>query len=70
VLVALLIEPGADLVRPLAADAVAVGAKVLWMQLGVQNPEARRIAEAEFLASGASNVNKGLVKVMVSEYLS
>jgi len=31
---------------------------------------ARRIAEAEFLASGASNVNKGLVKVMVSEYLS
>ena len=29
----------------LAGDAVAVGAKVLWMQLGVHNPEARRIAE-------------------------
>lgn len=30
----------------LAEEAVAIGAKVLWMQLGVQNAEARRIAEA------------------------
>ncbi len=27
-------------------DAAAIGAKVLWMQLGVRNPEARRVAEA------------------------
>ena len=30
----------------LADDAIAIGAKVLWMQLGVENPEARRKAEA------------------------
>jgi predicted CoA-binding protein len=30
----------------LAVDAAAIGAKVLWMQLGVRNPEARRSAEA------------------------
>ena len=30
----------------LAADAAAIGAKVLWMQLGVANAEARRLAEA------------------------
>src|SRR6476660_7003283 len=30
----------------LAEEAIAIGAKVLWMQLGVGNPTARRIAEA------------------------
>lgn len=30
----------------LAAEAVAIGAQVLWMQLGVRSDEARRIAEA------------------------
>jgi predicted CoA-binding protein len=30
----------------LAEEAVAIGARVLWMQLGVENPTARRIAEA------------------------
>ena len=30
----------------LAADAIAIGAKVLWMQLGVRNAEARTKAEA------------------------
>ena len=30
----------------LAREAVAIGAKVLWMQLGVASAEARRIAEA------------------------
>ena len=29
---------------PLARDAVAIGAKVLWMQLGIRNEEAARIA--------------------------
>jgi len=30
----------------IAEDAIAIGAKVLWMQLGVVNPEARRRAES------------------------
>ena len=33
-------------IPPLAEEAVAIGARVLWMQLGVENPTARRIAEA------------------------
>jgi uncharacterized protein len=34
----------------IARDAVAVGAKVLWLQLGITNPEARAIAERAALA--------------------
>ena len=33
-------------IGPLANEAIAIGAKVLWMQLGVESDEARRIAEA------------------------
>jgi predicted CoA-binding protein len=33
-------------VVPIAEDAVAIGARVLWLQIGVINEEARRIAEA------------------------
>jgi predicted CoA-binding protein len=29
---------------PIAEDAVAIGARVLWLQLGVQNPQAQAIA--------------------------
>ncbi len=34
---------------PIAQDAVAIGAKTLWMQIGVINDEAARIAEAASL---------------------
>ena len=30
----------------IADEAIAIGARVLWMQLGVTNPQARRKAEA------------------------
>jgi uncharacterized protein len=33
-----------------AREAVAVGARALWLQLGIRNPEARAIAEAGGLA--------------------
>jgi predicted CoA-binding protein len=38
-------------VGPIADDAVAIGAKVLWQQLGVTNAEAARKAEAAGLES-------------------
>jgi predicted CoA-binding protein len=43
----------------LAEDAIAIGAKVLWMQLGVQNPEARRKAEG----AGLEVVENRCVKI-------
>jgi len=35
-----------DAIPPIADDAIAIGAKVLWMQLGVRHDEAARKAEA------------------------
>ncbi len=35
-----------DAVVPIARDAIAIGAKVLWMQIGTANDEAARIAGA------------------------
>ena len=43
----------------LADDAIAIGAKVLWMQLGVENAEARRKAEA----AGLEVVENRCVKI-------
>ncbi len=39
-----------DEMPPLAREAVAKGAKVLWMQLGIRNDEAAKIANAAGLA--------------------
>ena len=43
----------------LAGDAIAIGARVLWMQLGVSNAEARRTAEA----AGLEVVENRCVKI-------
>jgi predicted CoA-binding protein len=43
----------------LVDEAIAMGAKVLWMQLGVENPEARRKAEA----AGLEVVENRCVKI-------
>ena len=43
----------------IAEDAIAIGAKVLWMQLGVENPAARRLAEA----AGLEVVENRCVKI-------
>jgi predicted CoA-binding protein len=43
----------------IAAQAIAIGAKVLWMQLGVDNAEARRAAEA----AGLEVVSNRCVKI-------
>ena len=46
-------------IGPIAEDAIAIGAKVLWMQLGVENAEARRKAEA----AGLEVVENHCVKI-------
>ncbi len=46
-------------IASLADDAIAIGAKVLWMQLGVQNAEARRKAEG----AGLEVVENRCVKI-------
>jgi predicted CoA-binding protein len=43
----------------IADDAIAIGAKVLWMQLGVENGDARRKAEA----AGLEVVENRCVKI-------
>ena len=46
-------------IPPLAEDAIAIGAKVLWMQLGIENPEAARRA----VAAGLDVVMNRCVKI-------
>ena len=44
---------------PIATEAVAIGAKVLWLQLGVENDEAKAIAES----GGVEFVQNRCVKI-------
>jgi uncharacterized protein len=46
-------------IAPIAEEAIAIGAKVLWMQLGVENAEARARAEA----AGLEVVENRCVKI-------
>ena len=46
-------------IPPLAEDAIEIGAKVLWMQLGIENPEARKRAEA----AGLEVIDNRCVKI-------
>ena len=46
-------------ITAIAGDAIAIGAKVLWMQLGVENAEARRKAES----AGLEVVENRCVKI-------
>ena len=49
----------AEKIPPLARDAIEIGAKVLWMQLGIRNDEAARTA----LAGGLDVVQDRCVKI-------
>ena len=46
-------------ILPIAEDAIAIGARVLWQQLGVKNEEAARKAEA----AGLDSVMNRCVKI-------
>jgi hypothetical protein len=46
-------------IRPLAEDAIAIGAKVLWQQIGVLNEEASNLA----LKAGLDSVMDRCVKI-------
>lgn len=49
----------------IAHDAVAVGAKVLWLQLGIKNPEARAVAEQgglTFIEDHCVNIEYGRLR--------
>ena len=46
-------------IPPLAEDAIAIGAKVLWMQLGIENPKAAQRA----VAAGLDVVMNRCVKI-------
>ena len=47
--IVLVFRPSAD-TPPIARDAVAIGAKALWLQLGIHSDETRDIAEAAGVA--------------------
>jgi predicted CoA-binding protein len=51
---------------PIAEAAVAAGAKVLWLQLGIENPEAERIARA----AGLSVVQNRCMKIEHERWVS
>jgi predicted CoA-binding protein len=65
--VVLVFRPSAEAPR-IAEEAVRIGAKALWLQLGLKSEEARRIAEAAGLlyvedhCIGVERARRGIVK--------
>ena len=60
----------ADLTPGYAKEAVAMGAKVLWLQLGIENDEARQIAEDAGLQFVQNRCMKKKEKYIQTEFSS
>jgi uncharacterized protein len=63
--IVLVFRPAAD-TPPIARDAVAIGAKALWLQQGISSSEAREIAEAgglDYVEDTCSAVVRSLARI-------
>lgn len=64
--VVLVFRPSKD-AEAIARDAVAIGAKALWLQLGIESEEARRIAEGAgvlYVENRCIGVERALHRIM------